>query len=96
MGLFGSIRKSTKVKKESDWRLGLNHVMIDLTDDYIRMTTSFSEDIVFYKDIIFLEQIGKYVNFRTNVKSFSLRSKNSSEAAAALHQDLLMKMSEHK
>jgi len=96
MGLFSSISKSRKIKKESEWRLNLNHVMLDLTEDYIRMTTSVTDDIVFFKDIIFIEQIGKRVNFRTNVKSFSLKSKDSVESAVALHQEIIMKMSQNK
>ena len=80
MGLFG---KSRKIKKESEWRLGLSHALLEFEDTYFKIITATSEDIIFYKDIMFLEQVGKIINFRTNVKRFSLISRQVNKLLSA-------------
>lgn len=96
MGLFNTIKKQKQTNKKAEWKIGLIPTIVTLEDTHMKIANTVSEDIVFYQDIMFLEQVTRYVNIRTNVKKYSLRSNHGSEGAKILHRDLLVKMNECK
>lgn len=96
MGLFDSIKKSKEIKKNSDWTQGLNHTILELNEDHMKLTTIAETDIIFYKDIIEVQRIRKLVNVRTIRKTYPLTSKRGKERAEELQLQLLKKISEYK
>ena len=96
MGLFSSIKKSKDIKNNSDWRYGVNHAQLEFTPNYLKITTAAVEEVVFYKDIVNVEVVGKIVNIRTMVKTFSLISKQGKSHAQDLRVLLLDKVAENK
>ena len=96
MGLFNTIKKQKQTNNQAEWKIGLIPTIVTLEDTHMKIANSVSEDIVFYQDIMFLEQVTRYVNIRTNVKMYSLRSNHGSAGAKMLHRNLLEKMSKCK
>ena len=99
MGLFDKRKEQKEFNKKAEWKQGLFPTIVELNDDHMKLITQGYTDVVFYKDIIFVEQVSRIVNFRTNVKKFSLiykNRKNGSEAAGMLQSHIMEKMSIYK
>ena len=99
MGLFDSIKKSKEVNKKSEWKIGLNPVVVELNEDHLLLYNSVINDIVFYRDIRGVEVSPLVVTIKTNVKSYQLRSRSvrgGTDKARELQMQLMEKMSEYK
>ena len=99
MGLFDKRREQKEFNNKAEWKQGLIPTIVELNDDHMKLITQAYTDTVFYKDIMFIEQVTRIVNFQTNVKKFSLISshrRGGGERAAELHMQILEKMSQHK
>ena len=81
MGLFDRRRKMKAHKEKAEWKMGLIPTIVEFEDEYMKLITTATEYIIFYKDIMDLEVVGNIVNIRTNVKRFSLASWNRREGA---------------
>lgn len=96
MGLFDGIKKNKEINKKSEWKQGLTNTILELNEDHIKLTTITKTDIVFYKDIVEVEQIRKIIYIRTIRKTYALTSRKGKERATELQMQLLEKMSEYK
>ena len=99
MGLFDKRREQKEFNNKAEWKQGLIPTIVELNDDHMKLITQAYTDTVFYTDIMFIEHVTRVVNFRTNVKKFSLIYKNrkgGGEKAAELHSQIMAKMSENK
>lgn len=99
MGLFDIAKKEKNIKKKAEWKQGLIHTVVELSDDYLQLITSSKTDTIFYKDIVNVEVVMHTVTINTNVKTFSLISKGirgGSDKANLLCTQILEKMSENK
>lgn len=96
MGLFDSIRKSKEIKNKAEWKQGLNHAIVELENDHLKILTAAGTDIIFYKDIVEVQQVNKVVNIRTTMRTHSLISKNNPESAQELQLELLHNISDNK
>ena len=95
MGFFDSVKKSKEIKNKAEWKQGLNHTIIELEKDHLKLLTVAGTDIIFYKDIVEVQQVNKVVNIRTTMRTHSLISKNNTEAAQELQLELLHKISDN-
>lgn len=95
MGFFDSVKKSKEIKNKAEWKQGLNHTIVELEKDHLKLLTAAGTDIIFYKDIVEVQQVNKVVNIRTTMRTHSLISKNNAEAAQELQLELLHKISDN-
>ena len=87
MGLFNR-------RKKSEWKQGLIPTDVELLEDHMKLITATNTDIIFYQDIMSLQQVPKILNIRTNVKTYSLFGKT--DRARELEAQILEKMSANK
>ena len=87
MGLF-------KRRKKSEWKQGLIPTDVELEKDHMKLITATNTDIIFYKDIMSLQQVPKVLNIKTNVKTYSLMGKT--ERAKELQSQIMERMSANK
>ena len=99
MGLFDSLKKSSEIGKKAEWKVGLAPAIIEFQEDHMKITSTGATDIIFYKDIMSVEQTAFVVTFMTNVKTFTLTSRKKrggTDKAIALQQQILENMSKFK
>ena len=99
MGLFDSMKKSKELNKNAEWKQGIINTVIEFNDDHMKLVTATQTDVIFYKDIMGVQQSTRIVNIKTNVKTYSLISKKrrgGSENAAALTQQIIEYMNKNK
>ena len=99
MGFLDEMKKAKNLHKKAEWKQGLSNTVVELNDDHMKLIAPGSTDIIFYKDIMNVEQNLFTVNIKTNVKTFSLISKKKrggTDKAAELQQQLIEKISENK
>ena len=95
MGFFDSVKKSKEIKNKAEWKQGLNHTIVELEKDHLKLLTTAGTDIIFYKDIVEVQQVNKVVNIRTTMRTHSLISKNNAESAQELQLELIHKISDN-
>jgi hypothetical protein len=99
MGLFDSMKKTKELNKKAEWKQGIINTVIEFNPDHMKLTTATQTDVIFYKDIMSVQQATFVVNIKTNVKTYSLMSRKkrgSSEKAAALTQQIIEYMNQNK
>lgn len=99
MGLFDTMKKSKEVNKKAEWADGVIPTIVELNEDYLRLYNSATENNIFYQDIKNVEVAPMIINIKTNVKTFSLRSRKlrgGTDKARELQEQILAKMSECK
>ena len=99
MGLFDTIKRENKTKKEAQWKQGLIHTIVELNDNHMQLISSTQTDTIFYKDIKDIQVVRRVVNIKTNVKTFSLTAKKEyggQDLANQLYNDVIVKMGENK
>ena len=99
MGLFSSVKKSKDLNKKAEWKQGLVNTVVEFYPDHMKLITATFTDVVFFKDIMSVQQATFVVNIKTNVKTYSLiarKKRGGSEKAAALVEQITMKMNENK
>ena len=99
MGLFDSMKKSKELNKKAEWKQGLINTVIEFNPDHMKLITATYTDVIFYKDIMSVQQSVYVVNIRTNVKTYSLISKKKrggTEKAAALTEQIIGFMNQNK
>ena len=99
MGLFDTIKRENKTKKEAQWKQGLIHTIVELKDNHMQLISSTQTDTIFYKDIKDIQLVRHIVNIKTNVKTFSLTAKRKhggKDLANQLYNDIIVKMGENK
>lgn len=99
MGLFDKMKKSKEFRKTAEWKQGLIHTHVELEEDHMKLLTETSMDIIFYKDIMSVQQVSHVVNIRTNVKTYSLTARKirgGTDKAIELTQQILEMMNKNK
>ena len=99
MGLFDSMKKTKELNKKAEWKQALTKTVIEFNPDHMKLITATQTDVIFYKDIMSVQQSVHVVNIRTNVKTYSLTPKKlrgGSEKAAALTQQIIEYMNQNK
>lgn len=99
MGLFDSMKKTKELNKKAEWKQAMIKTVIEFNPDHMKLITATQTDVIFYKDIMSVQQATFVVNIKTNVKTYSLTPKKlrgGSEKAAALVEQITMKMNENK
>ena len=99
MGLFSRTKKSVEFRKQAEWEQGVIPTIIEFEDNHMKLVTEHKTDVLFYKDIVTVEQSSFTVIIQTMGKKFILMSKKKrggSDKARELQMTLLEKMSEHK
>jgi hypothetical protein len=99
MGLFDSMKKTKELNKKAEWKQGIINTVIEFNPDHLKLTTATQTDVIFYKDIMSVQQATFVVNIKTNVKTYSLTPKKlrgGSEKAAALTQQIIEYMNQNK
>jgi hypothetical protein len=99
MGLFSRTKKSVEFRKQAEWEQGVIPTIIELEDNHMKLVTEHKTDIVFYKDIVTVEQASFTVIIQTISKKFTLMTKKKrggSDKAKELQSILLEKMIQNK
>ena len=99
MGFFDKMNEKKNFRKTAEWRQGLIHTHIELNEDHLKIITLTETDIVFYKDIVEVQQVTRVVNIRTIRKTYSLsyyKLRGGGDKAVELQMRLLELMSENK
>ena len=99
MGLFDIARKSKEIKKQAEWKQGALPTLIEFNEDHMKLITATETDIIFYKDIVDVQQVTMIVNIRTIRKTYSLTSaklRGGSDKAVELQMKLLELMQKNK
>ena len=99
MGLFDITRKSKEIKKQAEWKQGMIPTLIELNEDHMKLVTATETDIIFYQDIVDVQQVTRIVNIRTMRNTYSLTAaklRGGGDKAVELQMQLLEKMSKNK
>ena len=99
MGLFDGLKKTKELNKQSNWKQGTLPTAIHFNEDHMVLETVTSNSIIFYRDIISVEQVALNVEIRTASKTFRLTSKKirgGKDLAKDLQLDILRRVSENK
>ena len=99
MGLFDSMKKSKELNKKAEWKQGLINTVIEFNPDHMKLITATQTDVIFFKDIMSVQQVTFIVNIKTNVKTYSLSSRKKrggSDKAAALTEQIIGFMNQNK
>ena len=98
MGLFDAMKKSKEINKKAEWKQGLNNTVVELNEDHIKLYNSATSTIIFYRDLVSVDQTVNIVNIRTKAKTFPLTSRKlrgGTEKAIELQEKLIEKISEN-
>ena len=99
MGLFSRTKKSVEFRKQAEWEQGVIPTIIELEDNHMKLVTEHKTDVLFYKDIVTVEQASFTVIIQTISKKFTLMAKKKrggSDKAKELQSILLEKMIQNK
>lgn len=99
MGLFDSGRRNKEIKKVAEWNQALMPTLLELNEDHMKLTTAAETDIVFYKDIVDIQQVSRIVTIKTLRKTYTLtarKRRGGGEKAADLQMQLLELMQKNK
>ena len=99
MGLFSRTKKSVEFRKQAEWEQGVIPTIIEFEDNHMKLISEHKTDIIFYKDIVTVEQSSFVVTIQTIGKKFRLmaiKKRGGTDKAMELQMTLLEKMSEHK
>ena len=99
MGLFSRTKKSVEFRKQAEWEQGVIPTIIEFEDNHMKLVTEHKTDVLFYKDIVTVEQASFTVIIQTISKKFTLMTKKKrggSDKAKELQSILLEKMIQNK
>ena len=75
MGFLNKMKEAGEMGKKTDWKLGINSVIITLEDDYIHLKGPAKEVQVFYNDIQKLENKTTAIEIKTITDKYQLMPK---------------------
>ena len=97
MGLFDIAKKSKEINKKAEWKIGATQTIVELEDTHMKLINISSQDIIFYKDIVSVDQTGAVVKIHTAAKTYSLISRKlrgGMDKAQELQLQILEKINE--